>query len=642
MSPPQQPAQTPLLVTFGPVTPAQTPILITVGVNPGGDAGASISASVANAPTDLSPGDYSATTPILVPSNSNLTANARVSISSAPGNSGDGHTNSPVVGVSNSVQIGTLSADVTEGDTAFTYTPSMGSPIPVVGNYVSLNLNGDVALTFRVKAIAGNVITTDVPIPFNFPHASPAPTGVILVSPTSNVHVNFGGATLTQINGARGFWFPYAFDSEIQNLIAYCSGSVFGPDLDIGGRRSVLRKIHAIYVANVGDAGLAIEGGMSMLMEECSSEGAFPSGIQIGGYRNEVRGCSSDGAVNNGLTLCPQGPMDLWGSQRGVVTSGRYDNATIGVLITGNSSDNVIMGVDASYNTNAGFSVYAGVIAVVGGPQRNTFHACTSYGGAYGWIIGDEISGAIDTTLNACDATGGSQAGIKVNADALRTMINGFRSVRNVFGLCALGDVTVSGFVSVNDGTGVRSFNSANVSITEARIEQNRSNGSTWAAVYVDNTSSLTLSDSLIVMNGTGGGAQEGVVVAGTARLTNVRVSTSASGTYGIVGGGGGSFVYIGPGCDFGACTTPILPQSATVVWEQGSGATPISSTHTLTFIEHYNGDIELAAGASADATVTTYGLPGLRFTARNLSSHNLTVKTSTSGDSGITIAAGK
>ena len=523
-----------------------------------------------------------------------------------------------------------------------------------------------------LTAGASNTIALDVPCTLAFQTGDAVN---VLTTHPYEIHMDFGGATVTG-TGGRTCWFAGLWDSVIENLTVDSSWTVFGLDYDLGSRRSVFRNCVVNGVAQTSGGGFVIESGQDSACEKCSVVGDLHmGGFYIGGVGHKITECNARRCGGVGLNLTPMGATDIFAARYCQVASCNFDgNGSAGVILTGNSIYNELSDVSCSYNF-VGFSLSPGTFtAITQGVSNNVFTGCHANGNTLpGFAIGDGATSPVDSnTFVGCYAEQNGTAGFQVLALTTNTMFSGCVARGNGvsgagitdgfnvnttgsvvadgcitggnpgygFNVVA-GNVTISDFQSIGDTTGgIEIQGTALAEIEGAHLEQTAAG--VWTGIAMTGSGKCRISGVLIVAGG-GGGNKLGIYPSGTSDvwIDNVRTVNCA---WGLVLGVGTN-VNIGPGCDFDSSTiAPLNLNGGTATMVQTGGVAAIPGTSTpvaLTFAQHYNTAIELAVGATADTTVVAYQqMVGQRFTARNLSAHNLLVKSTTGAT--ITIAAGK
>ena len=529
-----------------------------------------------------------------------------------------------------------------------------------------------------------NALQTDIPIPAAMQSGDEVN---ILSTRTHDVEFDFQNATLSG-TGGRTTWFAAPWDTVVKNVKVQSSWAVFGLDYDIGLRRARFENCTVTYVANgpfsIGPFAIGFEGGQDGEILKCDVVGGgvhtatatqtFSAGLQVVGVAHKITSSTARGCYV-GLSMQPNGLTDFLVARNCQTLGGNFDGNVYGVYVAGNSFQNTYNGTVAAYNQQYGIFVSTGngftpVAGTTNGASQNTFNGCVSkYNGSSGFQNGDGFFGPCDgNTYTGCVAsnnggvsgasgdgfvaanltTNTGWAGCKsqdntgdgyaVVAGSAGTTGVGCTSENNGgFGFNVGADSTFVGLKTLNDAAGgVNITGTANVEIVGGEIE------ATFDGVEegVQMGSSGKCHVSGIVIKYAGSGTKLAIVQsAGTLYIDNIRMT---GGGFGIDLTGG--TLFIGPGCDFdSASLAPFTTSGGTAYMTQTGGVAAIPGTSTpvaLTFAQHYNTSIELAAGATGDTTVSTYAFPGLTFVARNLSVHNLTLKTSTAAT--VVVAAGR
>jgi len=507
-------------------------------------------------------------------------------------------------------------------------TPSLGDvsldidvpAAPVVGQPIFVE-NGPgllTAATYRITSVthvSGTHYTVGISRPVVFPFVATGSGVALCASAPSNI-LNDGQQMTVSGTGDAVWELFAAMGCEIRGLnyderfgdVTGLGGSV--GNLDAGGYSNLASDSKAVV-------GGATESGWQMQSQErsvfrrleCSWLGTGPSfnGIAIYDSYNStaedcwVYGTTSVNAAAIGFNLGTFGPGNC-GNISCSIRGGGVIDMGVGVFV-GQSVDTGISDFVAQ-KCNIGIEVFTGASGTV---IRN---ANVSYNndGLY-------LSGSTDTEVYGLDISHCTGYGLYAGAPVRAYGVKGdFASTDTAFCI----HQPAAGTAMLLSGA---RLNSAVVSGIGVNVSG----------------SGCTIEDSTFTM--TGGGASCAVTVnAGDVYLSGVK---SVSSVYGVIGYGG--TVHIGPGCDFSGGANALFFGGSAFVMEQTGGVAAIPGTASpvaLTFLQHYNMSIELAAGATGDTTVTTYPIPGLTFVARNLSAHNLVVKTSSVAT--VTVAAGK
>lgn len=524
--------------------------------------------------------------------------------------------------------------------------------------------NGALGLT---NGMAMNALQTDWTVALAF---SSGDTVAVITNCIQNVDIDFGGATLSG-TGGRAFHSYAAWNVTLRNATFNASWNAVGPDYDIGNRNVRFENITVNFVATC-QIGLNIESGQAGTIDRCHIRGPFNQGIEVNGIGHEVSDCTTDGC-NIGIMLSSAlAPGDIWCARHCVVRGGTTMHSTTGgngLNISANSYGNTVIGHTASYNS-VGFALQTGnAVAFTCGTSRNQLIGCTARGNTNrGIFIGDGVAAAVGNTVSGCvlannfngihvaaladqttiDSTtidSSTNSALIIGANSTRTKISNCSFTNNaaggVLGVNPAGDCTFINCSSYNDGAGGGAAfyiqGSPIVIIESQKIEQISATNdfgieldAAFGGVLIVGNGSRIIATGAGVGNGTGIYAQG----TGSVDISHTTISGKATGLNCHAG-----TVNIGPGVSLDGCTTPLTLGAATVTMAQTGGTAAVAGTATLTFAQHYNTAIELAAAAGA-STITTYAIPGLTFVARNLSANALTVKTTTAAT--VVVAAGK
>jgi hypothetical protein len=274
-------------------------------------------------------------------------------------------------------------------------------------------------------------------------------------------------------------------------------------------------------------------------------------------------------------------------------------------------------GGDAQYaNFSADGCTYAtqGAIRVNGGNKRVSFSQFSARSATYAGLDVQSTSASLSVNFTDGDITDSGASG---NQNAVL-----YSGRINVKGLAA-GYRTDPGSGARN---GIRAGGTAYVKLKDVDVYAQATPGGNRIAFTVDTTTTTLETEGVRIVNvgsaGLNGGANYGIY-------------TPAAGTVRDKGGSDLSFA--------GANAILLAAAASVTMMQGGQPPAAVSATASLTFPQHYANAIELAAAAAANSTITTYPFPGLRFTARNLTAaKTLTIITSTSGDTGVVVAAGK
>lgn len=257
-------------------------------------------------------------------------------------------------------------------------------------------------------------------------------------------------------------------------------------------------------------------------------------------------------------------------------------------------------------------------------------------GGTYGALLfNDGVGCPVNPQLTNVTATGNAIYGLKIDSGTVGTrgaVLN--LSDNGVAGLQAEAEFDLEGLLieksqAAPAGGVSLSAGSYRASIRGMKISS-----------YVVNVGAgveLAVSDSEVIVPT----VSYGFNVDGVLRVSRTTVRELVPGCTGINASGS---VYLETGYDASGCTNPLFlnPGAVAAIVQGGVPPAAVTASGALPLLQHYASAIELASGAAADATVTTYPIAGLQFTARNLSSRALIIQTATPGDPGVTVAAGK
>jgi hypothetical protein len=502
------------------------------------------------------------------------------------------------------IATGTLAAAPTEGANPQTISVTIGTA-PVAGNYLYLTKHGPPAEpeceVFKIVSVSGTgpyVCTVNEPTAFpwllgdDVALLAAIPQDITLDFTGSKATGTFTGEFFETTAGQRITVRGLTFDDSLS--VPTSNATIVG--FDNGTHDSVIEDYNWQVAGTLG-FGFFMQSNKRSIARRGVVRGAATAGILFDCYQCGVEDHWAINASSCGLTI-GQFAASTPGSRACWIRGGGSIGCAVGTTVNA-SQDSTITDRHDDYATGTA------ACQVIGNSLRTRFTNYSATNSAIGITV---AAGSTGTRFINLDTTGSTNY----------ATFNEFVTVEGW---------TSSGSAGGAGGTGVWLY--AGGDVRNANLDFGTAGqGLAFRGSYGYLVDSQLKGVDLVVR----------VNLGGILYLANTTINATGGGNRAIYVDSTGT-LNIGPGVVLTSGT--FNPQAgSTITMMQTGGVAAVSATASLTFAQHYNTAIELAAGAGADSTITTYAIPGMQWVARNLSAHNLILQTTTAGT--VTVAAGK